>query len=126
MNKTNIKVLIVDDEPNIVVAVEYLMKKNGYQIETAYNGQDALHTAESFQPDIVILDVMMPGMNGFEVAQQIRGNPLHQNTQIVFLTAKGTTKDKMQGYSQGGDFYITKPFDNHDLVNTIQEMTLYG
>lgn len=122
----NTKVLIVDDEPNIVLAIDFLLSQKGFITDKAYNGNDALEKIKRFQPDIVILDVMMPGMTGFEVARQIRLTTGFADVQVVFLTAKGTTKDKMQGYSNGGDLYLTKPFDNDDLVLAIEEMVQYG
>lgn len=122
----NTKVLIVDDEPNIVLAIDFLLSQKGFITEKAYNGNQALEKVKSFQPNIVVLDVMMPGMTGFEVARQIRMTAGFANVQVVFLTAKGTTKDKMQGYSNGGDLYLTKPFDNDDLVLSIEEMVQYG
>lgn len=122
----DLKVLIVDDEPNIVLAIDFLLSQKGFQTEKAYNGMEALEKLKTFQPNVVVLDVMMPGMTGFEVARKIRITEGFANVQIVFLTAKGTTKDKMQGYSNGGDLYLTKPFDNDDLVMTIEEVLQYG
>jgi len=125
-SKRKLKVLIVDDEPHIVTAIQFLINKEGFETSTAYNGASALSVVQSFRPDVVVLDVMMPGMSGFEVARQIRSNSDLGNTQIVFLTAKGTTKDKMQGYSTGGDFYMTKPFDNDELVSVVLELAQFG
>lgn len=122
----NTKVLIVDDEPNIVLAIDFLLSQKGFQTEKAYNGMEALKKVKNFQPNIVILDLMMPGMTGFEVARKIRATTNFSDIQIVFLTAKGTTKDKMQGYSNGGDLYLTKPFNNDDLVMAIQEIRQFG
>ncbi|MCB0620077.1 MAG: response regulator [Saprospiraceae bacterium] len=120
------KILIVDDEPNIVVALEFLLQQQGFVVEKAYNGQEALDKLSSFRPGIVILDVMMPGMDGFEVARRIRQQPSNRNTQIIFLTAKGTDADKIKGYSAGGEVYITKPFDNDELIQTVQEVVEFG
>ena len=122
----NTKVLVVDDEPNIVLAVDFLLRQRGFTTEKAYNGIEALEKVKTFRPDAVVLDVMMPGLDGYEVARQIRINEGFENILIVFLTAKGTTKDKMQGYSNGGDLYLTKPFDNADLVAAIEEVIQYG
>lgn len=122
----DLKVLIVDDEPNIVLAIDFLLSQKGFKTEKAYNGTEALQKLKIFQPNVVVLDVMMPGMTGFEVAREIRTKTGFSNVQIVFLTAKGTTKDKMQGYSNGGDLYLTKPFDNDDLVMAIEEVLQYG
>ena len=120
------KILIVDDEPNIVLAIEFLLQRQGYLVEKAYNGLQALEVAIDFQPDIIILDVMMPDMNGFEVGKQIRQLPALEHTKIIFLTAKGTQKDKQTGYASGAEVYMIKPFDNDELVTTVQEMLTYG
>jgi DNA-binding response OmpR family regulator len=123
---TTKRVLLVDDEPNIIVALEFLMKQQGYQVDTAYNGQDALQKMEAHIPNVVVLDVMMQGMDGFEVAQQIRRNPALEDTRIVFLTAKGTKEDRMEGYTKGGEVYLTKPFDNDELVSVIGNLMEFG
>jgi len=123
---SNKRVLIVDDEPNIVKAVNFLLTQHGFTTARAYNGLQALQKIGAFQPDLVVLDVMMPEMNGFQVARQIRANPANADVVIIFLTAKGTTRDKMQGYSTGGDIYITKPFDNEELIQAVSETLAYG
>ena len=120
------KILIVDDEPNIVLAIEFLLQRQGYRTEKAYDGLQALEMVADFQPDIVILDVMMPGLNGFELGQKIRQMPRLENTKIIFLTAKGTQRDKQMGYENGAEAYMIKPFDNEDLVTTVHEMMAYG
>ncbi len=120
------RILIVDDEPHIVTAIEFLMQQQGYETRHAYNGQEALAILPGFRPQLLILDVMMPVMNGFEVATAIRSDTRWAETQILFLTAKGTDKDKRQGYGSGADLYIAKPFDNHDLVAAVQEMLELG
>ncbi len=120
------KILIVDDEPNIVLAVEFLLQREGYRTEKAYDGLQALELAVDFHPDIVILDVMMPGLNGFEVGQKIRQIQSLEHTKIIFLTAKGTQRDKQAGYASGAEAYMIKPFDNDDLVMTVNEMMAYG
>lgn len=120
------KVLIVDDEPNIVLAIEFLLQREGYQTEKAFDGIQALEIASGFQPDILILDVMMPGLNGFEVGQKARQMPSLENTKIIFLTAKGTQRDKEIGYASGAEMYMIKPFDNEELVAAVNEMMAYG
>ena len=120
------KVLLVDDEPNILVAIEFLMEQKGFIVEKAFNGEEALQKAAEFQPEIIILDVMMPGMDGFEVARILRNTPSFLDVKIIFLTAKGTNGDKITGYSKGGDVYLTKPFDNDELVMVISEFAEYG
>lgn len=126
MKQTTTRILIVDDEPNIVIAIEFLLKREGHDVETAYNGAEALEKAGRFQPDLLILDVMMPGMDGFEVARHIRENPDLDEVKIVFLTAKGTQRDKATGYASGAEYYLVKPFDNDELVQTITEIITYG
>ena len=120
------QILLVDDEPAILFVLEYLLAKEGYLIQKASNSAEALETLKTFVPDVAILDVMMPGIDGFELAKIIRQNPLCENVQIVFLTTKGTKKDRQTGYSSGGEVYIIKPFDNDDLLLTIKDLLKYG
>ena len=120
------KILLVDDEPNILVAIEFLLTKEGYQIEKAFDGQQAIEKVESFHPNIIILDVMMPGLDGFEVARRVRHMDGNDDIKIIFLTAKGTTQDKMKGYSTGGEYYLIKPFDNDELVDLVKELVAFG
>ncbi|MDX2282240.1 MAG: response regulator [Saprospiraceae bacterium] len=126
MTSAGLKVLIVDDEPNIVIALEFLLEREGFAVYKAYNGQQAIAQAQQLVPDIIVLDVMMPGMDGFEVARQIRNNPALEYTKIVFLTAKGTQRDKETGYAHGAEYYLIKPFDNEVFVATILEIMEYG
>ncbi|MEM1122835.1 MAG: response regulator [Bacteroidota bacterium] len=113
------RILLVDDEPNILAALKFLMNQAGYDVATANSGAAALSMVDQFQPDVVVLDVMMPGVDGFEVAKQIRENTNLLDTQIIFLTAKGTTEDRRQGFKSGGELYLTKPFDNADVVDSV-------
>ena len=124
MKKT--KVLLVDDEPSILLALEFLMLQEGHVVLKANNGQEALSVLESEKPNLVILDVMMPGLDGFEVAQRIRKNPNLDKTQIIFLTARGTQEDRFKGYDSGGEVYLTKPFDNKELVDLVNEVLEFG
>lgn len=118
-DKASAKILLVDDEPNILIALEFLLAKEGYTIAKAGNGEEALEVMNTFQPHLVILDVMMPGISGFEVASAIRKESKFDQVQIIFLTAKGTEEDRWQGYSSGGEIYLTKPFENDDLVDSV-------
>ena len=120
------KILVVDDEPNIVIALEYLLQREGYEVQKAYNGQQALDCMENWTPDIVVLDVMMPGMNGFEVARRLREIPALELTKIIFLTAKGTQRDKESGYASGAEYYMIKTFDNDVFISTVNEIMAYG
>jgi DNA-binding response OmpR family regulator len=120
------KILIVDDEPNILVALDFLLQRKGFVTQKAENGLEALALAPQFGPHLVVLDVMMPGMDGFEVAQRLRQLPDMADVRIVFLTAKGTLGDKEMGYKSGADYYLTKPFDNDTFIQTIEEIVTYG
>ncbi|TMG74884.1 MAG: response regulator [Betaproteobacteria bacterium] len=114
------RVLIVDDEPNIVTSLEFLMRGDDYEVLVARNGEEALQLAESFRPDIVVLDVMMPQRSGFEVCQKIRENPVLGDVKIVMLTAKGRDVEKEKGLYLGANAYITKPFSTKELMNTVR------
>ncbi|MEM1136700.1 MAG: response regulator [Bacteroidota bacterium] len=115
------KVLIVDDEENILISLSYLLKKEGYTVKTASNGKEALESFKQFKPEIVLLDVMMPEKDGFSTASDIRQIDKKSETHIIFLTAKGTSQDKLQGYISGADDYVVKPFDNEVLLDKIME-----
>jgi DNA-binding response OmpR family regulator len=120
------KILLVDDEPNILTALEYLFEEEGFIVQKAFDGHQALMKLQSFHPNVVVLDVMMPAMDGFEVARRIRHIERYDDIQIVFLTAKGTSNDRREGYSSGGEIYLTKPFDNEELVHIVNEMVEFG
>ena len=126
VQQKNHKILIVDDEPNILIALEFLLQKEGYKVFKASNGDEALESVDTHRPQIIVLDVMMPGIDGYEVAKTIRSKPENEEIRIVFLTAKGTTADKFTGYANGGEVYLTKPFDNEELVNVINEVVEFG
>lgn len=120
------KILIVDDEPNILTAVEFLLTRNGFKVEKANDAHEALDIIERFQPNIAILDVMMPEIDGFELARRIRSTPTYEDIRIIFLTAKGTEKDRWAGYASGGEVYLTKPFDNETLIEVVSEIVAFG
>jgi DNA-binding response OmpR family regulator len=120
------KVLIVDDEPNIVAALEFLLEKNGYEVEVAANGVDALGLLDAFRPDLVLLDVMVPKLSGFEVCQRMRAEPKWQGIKIVMLSAKGREVEVSKGMSLGADLYVTKPFSSTELVATIRGLLHKG
>jgi two-component system alkaline phosphatase synthesis response regulator PhoP len=115
-------ILIVDDEPNIVISLEYLMKRAGHEVVTAYDGQEALDYLENHIPALMILDVMMPKKNGFEVCEEVRSDSRLKKMPILMLTAKGREAEKGKGLSLGADAYITKPFSTHDLVEQVQAL----
>jgi len=119
MSKT---VLVVDDEVNIVTSLEYVMKAAGFDVATAYDGEEALTKIAEIVPDLVILDVMMPKLDGFEVCEKVRENPLWESVIIVMLTAKGRDSEREKGLSLGANDYLTKPFSTHDIVNRVKEL----
>lgn len=116
------KVLIVDDEPNIVAALEFLLEKNGYEVKVAGNGADALEQLDAFRPDLVLLDVMVPKLSGYEVCQRMRSEPRWRDIKIVMLSAKGREVEVNKGMSLGADLYVTKPFSSAELVATIHRL----
>ena len=116
------KILIADDEPNIVVSLEFLMKQKGYVVKTVNNGEEALSAVSAFGPDLILLDVMMPRMSGYDVCQKIRENPAWSAIRIVMLSAKGRDIEVNKGIAVGADAYVTKPFSTKDLIAKVQEL----
>jgi DNA-binding response OmpR family regulator len=116
------KVLIVDDELNIVTALEFLLQRSGYEVMAAQNGDEALKRVESFAPDLVLLDVMMPRISGYEVCRRMRERPDWKHIKIIMLSAKGREAEVSKGVSLGADLYVTKPFSNNELVGKIGEL----
>jgi DNA-binding response OmpR family regulator len=116
------KVLIADDELNIVTALEFLLQRSGYEVMVAHNGDEALQRVESFGPDLVLLDVMMPRISGYEVCRRMRERPDWKHIKIIMLSAKGREAEVSKGVSLGADLYVTKPFSNNELVGKIGEL----
>ncbi|MCC8986958.1 MAG: response regulator [Candidatus Contendobacter sp.] len=116
------KILVVDDEPNIVLSLEFLMKQAGFQVRTASDGEAALAAVAAEAPDLVLLDVMMPRKNGYEVCQAIRANPDCKDVRIIMLTAKGREVEREKGLALGADDYITKPFSTQEVVERVREL----
>jgi DNA-binding response OmpR family regulator len=111
-------VLIVDDEPNIVTSLEFLMKRNGYETLVARDGDEALRAVEAFRPDLLLLDVMLPRRDGFEVCQRLRADGWTE-LKIIMLTAKGREAEIAKGMDVGADSYVTKPFSTRELVDHV-------
>ena len=116
------KILVVDDEPNIVLSLEFLMKQAGFQVRTASDGEAGIAAMAAEAPDLVLLDVMMPRKNGYEVCQAIRANPAWKNIRIIMLTAKGREVEREKGMALGADDYITKPFSTQEVVGRVREL----
>lgn len=116
------RILIADDEANIVATLEFLMEQAGWEVKVAATGDDALVLAASFAPDLLLLDVMMPGKSGFEVCQRLRSDPATRAIKIVMLSAKGRDMEVAKGLELGADAYVTKPFSTRDLVAKVREL----
>ncbi|MDM8518414.1 response regulator [Anaerolineales bacterium HSG6] len=115
------KILVVDDEVNIVVSLEFLVKRAGYELRTANNGEQALAQVAQFEPDLILLDVMMPKISGFEVCRRIRMNSAWQHIKIIMLTAKGREVEMTKGLDLGADAYVIKPFSTKELMAEIKK-----
>jgi DNA-binding response OmpR family regulator len=116
------RVLVVDDEPNIVMSLRFLMEREGFEVEVAPTGEAALRALDRGPVDLVLLDVMMPALDGFEVCQRIRSNPAWSDTRIIMLTAKGREVERDKGLALGADEYVTKPFSTRELVARVKQM----
>ncbi len=115
-------VLIADDEPNIVISLEFLMKREGHRVSIARDGEAALAAIRADRPDLVLLDVMMPGKSGFEVCQEVRADPALAGLKIIMLSAKGRETDLAKGQALGANAYMTKPFSTRELADKVKEM----
>lgn len=115
-------ILIADDEPNILVSLEYLMKREGYTVHLARDGEEALEVLRRERPRLVLLDVMMPRKTGFEVCQEVRQDEAVKDTLILMLTAKGRETDIVKGLALGANAYMTKPFSTRELVVKVQAL----
>jgi two-component system, OmpR family, alkaline phosphatase synthesis response regulator PhoP len=116
------RILIADDEPNIVVSLEFLMKQLGHLVRVANTGEDALNAVREFNPDLILLDIMMPRMSGYDLCQSVRENPAWSNIKIVMLSARGREIDVTKGIAVGADAYVTKPFSTKELVATVKRL----
>ena len=117
------RILIVDDEPNIVVSLEFLMKRRGHDVKVVSDGEAALAAVAEYAPDVILLDVMIPRLSGFEVCQRVRENPAWEAIKIIMLTAKGRDVDMTKGLAVGADAYVTKPFSTRELVEKVDAIT---
>ena len=113
-------VLVVDDEPNIVLSLKFLISQQGYEVRTASNGEEALQALNEQVPDLILLDIMMPKPDGYEVCQKIRATPEWKDIAVIMLTAKGRDVEKQKGFAMGADDYITKPFSTQELVAKVR------
>ena|SRR5688572_284325 len=116
------KVLVVDDEPDAIELIAFNLRKAGYEIFTADNGKDALQKARVFLPDIIVLDVMMPALDGFEVCRMLRRDPITEAIPIIMVTAKSTELDRILGLELGADDFVTKPFSPRELMLRVKNL----
>jgi len=116
------KILIADDEPSIVTAVEFLLRREGYELSVARDGSEALERIESFRPDLIILDVMMPQKSGYEICKRVREREDWRDIRIIVLSAKGRDAEVAKGLAMGADVYITKPFSTRELMSRIKAL----
>ncbi|MDD5217966.1 MAG: response regulator [Candidatus Omnitrophica bacterium] len=116
------KILVADDEVNIVAVVEARLKANGYQVSTAENGEVAYRKIQQELPDLIILDVMMPPPNGYQLCRMLKDDPQYKGIPVILLTAKSTESDKFWGLESGADAYVTKPYNSEELLKKIAEL----
>lgn len=116
------RVLIADDEPNIVVSLEFLLERHGYETRVAATGDEVIPAVRAFHPELVLLDVMLPGKTGFEICQELRQDAELRDLKIVMLTAKGRDTEVAKGLALGADAYVTKPFSTKDLLARVREL----
>ena len=122
MKKRDITILLVDDEPDILEIIRYNLTSEGYTVETAENGLEAIEQAKNVRPQLIIMDVMMPKMDGIEACEKIRNIPELSETVITFLTARGEDYSQMAGFEAGADDYITKPIKPKVLVSKVKAL----
>ncbi|MRR08657.1 response regulator [bacterium] len=122
----NYKILIADDEANIVKILEFELKKNNYDVLTAFDGEEALWVAERDRPDLIVSDIMMPKMDGYELCRRVKANPDLRAIPFLFLTAKTGIENRIQGYAIGGEKYITKPCNRAELLKIIDMRLKYA
>jgi DNA-binding response OmpR family regulator len=115
-------ILIVDDEPNIVISLEFLLEREGWQVQIARDGQEALEAIERDPPALVLLDVMLPRLSGYDVCQRIRERPAWRGMRVLMLTAKGREVEMAKGLALGADGYVTKPFSTDELLACIRAL----
>lgn len=119
---TTKKILVVDDDPYILMSLEFLMKKNGFEVMVARNGTEALDIVEKQVPDIVLLDIMMPDVDGYAICKHIKSSKKLKEAKVVFMSAKSKETDIQKGYDLGASLYVTKPFSTRQLLKQVQEL----
>lgn len=121
-----VSVLIAEDEPSIIEALSFILTREDFDVSVEMSGDDALSSVLANKPNVMILDVMLPGMNGFEVLRQLREKYSVEELPVLMLTAKGQSQDRQQAIDCGANLFITKPFDNQDIVKAVKELAENG
>ena len=116
------KVLLIEDEPNIIEAVSFILSRDGWEVKTHSNGHDAMAAIHARAPDLIILDVMLPGRSGFDILKEIRSDHQFGQTPVLMLTARGQVKDREMAEKAGASRYMTKPFSNAEVLDTVRSM----
>ncbi len=116
------RILIVEDDSNILILLNFLMTNSGYETRACSDGPGALKAAAEFLPHLVLLDIMLPGLNGYDVCRALRAAPAHAGTRIVILSAKGRDHEIAMAQASGADAYVTKPFSTRDVMSTVQRL----
>ena len=117
------RVLLAEDEPNIVAPLQYLLERAGYSVDVRDDGHAALQSALENPPDVMVLDVMLPGIDGFEILRRLREDPAAQALPVLMLTAKGQREDRERAMKSGADLFITKPFANAELIAAVEQLS---
>ncbi len=116
------QVLLIEDEPNIIEAISFILSRDGWEVATHANGETAVGAVVSARPDVLILDVMLPGRSGFDILQDLRADPATAALPVLMLTARGQTKDRELAARLGATRFMTKPFSNADVLQTVREL----
>ena len=116
-------VLLIEDEPNIIEAVSFLLSRDGWSVSTHSNGHDAADVIRAKQPDVLVLDVMLPGRSGFDILEDIRNEGACRDVPVLMLTARGQTKDRERAERLGATRFMTKPFSNAEIIETLHELS---
>ena len=116
------RILIAEDEPSILLSLEFLLREAGYEVFTAQNGAEALEFTEQYRPDLVVLDVMLPIIDGFQVCRSLRADPALGDVRVLMLTARGREQEIARGLAAGANAYITKPFGTRELMKSIADL----
>ncbi len=119
LSGTQSTIMVVDDNPDLVTIVKTILEVKGFGVQTAHNGKEVFNLLEEKEPALILLDIMMPKMDGFEVLKQLKGNPSTASIPVILLTAKVLYEDVLGGYKMGADYYITKPFTKTQLLDGI-------